>query len=176
MSVSKRINTGNYNITTFKYDGNPSGNINVETHTLYLNGNLVVTGTSTNVQAFDTTNQIFHINANLFAPSTPLPGYSGFENRRGTEANVGLYWDEDGSNAGEWIANNSLGNLGPLLTSYNVKVEKGNTNPTGSATYVVMTANSEGTGGTGIFVNAGVRSAEVVAVPAARKFAIIFGG
>ena len=176
MSVSKRINTGNYNITTFKYDGNPLGNINVETHTLYLDGNLVVTGTSTNVQGFDTTNQIFHINANLFAPATPLPGYSGFESLRGTGANVGLYWDEDGTNSGQWIANNSVGNLGPILTSYNVKIEKGNTNPTGSGTYVVMTANTQGVGGTGLYVNAGVQSSEMVSVPASRKFAIIFGG
>jgi len=175
MSVSKRINTGNYNITTFKYDGNPSGNINVETHTLYLDGNLVVTGTSTNVQGFDTTNQIFHINANLFAPSTPLPGYSGFENRRGTEANVGLYWDEDGSNAGEWIANNGS-NTGAILTSYNIKVDKGNTNPTGSATFVAISGNTSGVGGSGLFVNAGIATSEIVSVPAARKFAIIFGG
>lgn len=175
MSVGKRISTGNYDISTSKYSGNPGGNITMETHTLYIDGNVVITGTSTNVQAFDTTNQIFHINANLFAPSSPLPGYSGFENRRGIQANVGLYWDEDGSNAGEWIANNSVGNIGPILTTYNLKVEKGNTNPTGSATYVVITGNDAGVGGTGLFVNAGASSTEVVSVQTARKFAIIFG-
>lgn len=174
MSVTKRISTGNYNITTSKYQENPLGNITMETHTLFIDGNVVVTGTSTNVQAFDTTNQIFHINANLFAPSSPRTGLSGFENRRGTAANVGIYWDEDGSFAGNWIVN-TASSTGYLLTSYNTLIEKTTSDPQNIANYVVISANTEGAGGSGLYVNAGTTSSELVTLQNARKFAIIFG-
>ena len=175
MGVSKRISTGNYDITTFPNNGNPYGNVSITTNTVVITGNLRVIGTTTNVQAYDTTLSIFHLNSNLTIANTPAPGYSGLENNRGNQANVGLYWDEDGANAGEWIANNGS-NTGALLTSYNMKIDKGNVNPTGSATFVAITGNEAGVGGSGLFVNAGVETSEIVAVPAARKFAIIFGG
>jgi hypothetical protein len=65
MGASKRINTGNYSITTFPNDGNPLGNVDITTNTLMVYGNLRVTGTTTNVQAYDTTLSIFRLNANL---------------------------------------------------------------------------------------------------------------
>jgi hypothetical protein len=177
MSVSKRINTGDYVVTTNPTTGNPDGDVFFYTNTFNIFGNLSVTGTNLAVDAVDTVNQIFHVNADLFAPDPPASGYSGLENRRGTDANVGIYWDEDGSNAGEWIANNSVGNLGPILTSYNVKIEKAaNTNPTASASFIVMTGAEPDAGGTGLYVNAGVSSSEIVSIPGARRLAIIFGG
>ena len=175
MSATKRINTGNYTIDTFKYNGNPLGNINVITHTVTIDGNLVVVGNTANVQAFDTINPIFHVNASKTDMEGPTPGYSGLENNRGSAANVGLYWDEDGPNSGEWVANNSIGNLGPILTSYNVKIDKTTSFPVSANNYVVLTGNTEGVGGTGLFVNAGTSSTEVVSIQTARKFAIIFG-
>ena len=70
MSVTKKIkmSPGNptpsdYIIDTSKYDGNPEGNIFVYTHTLRIDGNLEVVGNTANIQAFDTTKQIFQINA-----------------------------------------------------------------------------------------------------------------
>ena len=175
MGVSKRISTGDYEITTFPNTINPYGNVAITTNTVVITGNLKVIGTTTNVQAYDTTLSIFHLNSNLTIANTPAPGYSGIENNRGNQANVGLYWDEDGSNAGEWIANNGT-DLGPILTSYNVKLDKSTDNPISVNDYVVISGNVPDVGGTGIFVNAGVESSEIVAVPAARKFAIIFGG
>lgn len=175
MGVTKRINTGNYVIDTFKNDGNPSGNVEIYTHTVNIDGNLIVSGTTAYIQAFDTINPIIHVNANLTPADSPVTGLSGIQDNRGSENPAGLYFDEDGSNAGEWIANNGA-NVGVLLTSYNVKVDKGNANPTGSATYVVVSADEAGVGASGLFVNAGATSSELVSIPGARRLAIIFGG
>jgi hypothetical protein len=174
MSVSKKINTGNYTIDTNKYGTNPLGNISVITHTVTINGNLVVVGTTAEVQAFDTINPILRVNADLEPSDPPSTGYSGLENVRGSQANVGLYWDEDGSNAGEWVANNGS-NLGPILTSYNMKLDKTTDNPLAVGDYIVVSANTADVGGTGLFVNTGAASTELVSVQTARKFAIIFG-
>jgi hypothetical protein len=175
MSVTKRINTGDYTIDTFKNDGNPDGNVNVLTHTLKIFGNLVVTGNTANVQAFDTTKQIFQINADLTNVDAPRSGISGFENNRGTDSNVGLYWYESGTYAGEWVANNSVGNIGPVLTSFNVKIDQTTNQPTGEAGYVVLTGNTAGAGGSGLFVNAGSTSDPLVTTNKIRKYGIIFG-
>jgi hypothetical protein len=175
MSASKRINTGNYTITTFPNDGNPSGNVDITTNTLMVYGNLRVTGTTTNVQAYDTTLSIFRLNANLTVANSPAPGFSGIENKRGSQPSVGLYWAEDGIFQGQWIANNSVGNAGPILTSYNVKVNQTTNNPIGNVGYTVVSGNTAGTGGSGLFVNAGTSSAELVTTLGAKKYAIIFG-
>ena len=175
MSVTKRINTGDYTIDTFKFDGNPDGNVNVITNTFKVFGNLVVTGNTANVQAFDTTTQIFRINADLTGVDAPRTGINGFENNRGSDSNVGLYWYETGTYSGEWVANNSLGNIGPILTSYNVKIDQTTSNPTGDAGYTVVTGNVAGAGGSGLYVNAGSTSDELVTTAKIRKYGIIFG-
>ena len=72
------------------------------------------------------------------------------------------------------MANNGA-NIGPLLTSYNVKLDKSTDNPISVNDYIVITGNVPDVGGTGIFVNAGATSTELVSVQTARKFAIIFG-
>lgn len=174
MSATKRINTGNYNIDTFKYYGNPDGNVVVTTNTLYVDGNLVVVGNTANVQAYNTTLPIFHLN---YAQTSPVSGYSGLENVRGggSYANVGLYWDEDGPYAGQWVANNAVGDIGPVLTSYNTKVKNTTSYPTGVSGFVVITGNTAGNGGTGLYVNAGTVSSELVSTLTAKKYGIIFG-
>lgn len=145
----------------------------MNTNTLFVTGNLVVVGTSTNVQAFDTTLSIFHIN---YGASSPHAGLSGLENvRGGPYANVGIYWDEDGTYAGQWIANNALGNIGPVLTSFNTKIEKTTASPIGQTGYVVVTGNTAASGGSGLFVNAGTSSNELVTTASAKKYGIIFG-
>lgn len=175
MSVTKRINTGDYTIDTFKFDGNPEGNVNVITHTLRIDGNLVVVGNTANVQAFDTTKQIFQINADLTSGDSPRGDINGFENNRGSQSNVGLYWYEGGAYAGQWVANNSLGNIGPILTSFNVKVDQTTDQPVGEAGYVVITGNVPAAGGSGLFVNTGAVTDELVTTATIRKFGIIFG-
>ena len=175
MSVTKRINTGDYTIDTFKNDGNPNGNVYVLTHTLKVFGNLEVVGNTANVQAFDTTKQIFQINADLTSGDSPRGDINGFENNRGSGSNVGLYWYECGAYSGQWVANNSIGNIGPILTSYNVKVDQTTDQPVGEAGYVVVTGNVPGAGGSGLYVNAGSASSELVTTTKIRKFGIIFG-
>ena len=175
MSVTKRINTGDYTIDTFKNDGNPDGNVYVLTHTLKVFGNLEVTGNTANVQAFDTTKQIFQINADLTPVDAPRGVVNGFENNRGTDANVGLYWWESGTYGGQWVANNSIGNVGPILTSYNVKIDQTTSQPIGAAGYTVVSGNVAGAGGSGLYVNAGSTSDELVTTAKIRKFGIIFG-
>lgn len=174
MSAAKRINTGDYIIDTFKYSGNPDGNVVMTTNTLYVDGNLVVVGNTANVQAYNTTLPIFHLN---YAQTSPVSGYSGIENVRGggSYANVGIYWDENGSFAGQWVANNSVGDLGPVLTSYNTVITKTTSEPVGQAGFVVITGNTAEGGGTGLFVNAGTTSAELVSTLTAKKYGIIFG-
>lgn len=174
MGASKRINTGNYAITTFPNDGNPSGNVEMYTNTLLVYGNLTVTGTTTNVQAYDTTLSIFHLNSGILPYDPPAPGFSGIENNRGFSPATGLYWDEDGTYQGQWIANNGA-NIGPILTSYNVKVDKTTSNPTGDANAIVIAGNVASTGQTGLFVNTGASSDELVSTLSAKKYAIIFG-
>ena len=174
MAATKRINTGVYTITTFKTDGNPLGIVAINTHTLYVDGNLVVTGIYSNVQAFDTINPILTLNANLTTAESPRAGLSGIKDNRGNQANVGLYWDEDGDYAGQWIANNGV-TQGPILTSYNTKIEKLSDQPTGETGYVVITASNVGVGGSGVFVNAGVQSSELTTNISVRKYGIIFG-
>jgi hypothetical protein len=170
MSATKRINTGDYQIDTFKYNGNPAGNVVMTTNTLYVNGNLVVVGNTANVQAYNTTLPIFYIN---YGRTSPAAGYSGLENTRGIGyANVGLFWDETTS---QWVANNSVGELGPILTSYNTKVKKTTDAPIGENDYVVITGATAAGGGTGLFVNAGTTSSELVSTRTAKKYGIIFG-
>lgn len=175
MSVTKRINTGDYTIDTFKNDGNPLGNVEILTHTVRIEGNLVVLGTTANIQEFDTTKQIFQINADLTSIDSPREVVNGFENNRGSESNVGLYWYESGTYSGQWVANNALGDIGPILTSYNVKIDQTTNQPVGESGYVVITGESPGTGGSGLFVNAGSTSDELVTVSKIRKYGIIFG-
>lgn len=174
MAATKRINTGNYTITTFKNDGNPLGNVAINTNTLFVDGNLVVTGIYSNVQAFDTINPILTLNANLTTSQSPRAGLSGIKDNRGNQANVGLYWDEDGTYAGQWIANNGI-TQGPILTSYNTKIQKLSDQPAGQTGYVVITASNVGVGGSGVFVNAGARSSELTTNVSVRKYGIIFG-
>jgi hypothetical protein len=175
MSVTKRINTGDYTIDTFKYDGNPDGNVTILTHTVTIDGNLVIIGNTANIQAFDTTKQIFQINADLTTGESPREIVNGFENNRGSESNVGLYWHESGTYSGQWVANNAVGNVGPILTSYNVKIDQTTDQPIGESGYVVITGNTPGAGGSGLFVNAGSNSDELVTTTKIRKYGIIFG-
>ena len=176
MSATKRISTGDYYIDTFKYRGNPTGNVQVITGNLVVDGNLVVLGNTANTQLFNTSGNIFHINYNNTGPGL---GINGFENYRGGAANVsvGLYYKEGTGTAydDQWTANNVAGNVGYLLTSYLVKIDKSTTNPIGQTNYVVVTGEDAGSGGSGLYTNAGSTSGELTTTVGVRRYAIIFG-
>lgn len=89
MSVTKRISSGNYNLTT-----STSSNVVVTTGTFQIFGNLYVQGNSTvvNVANISTADPTLTLNSNV---STPFAGNSGLEVYRGpTNYTPALYWNE----------------------------------------------------------------------------------
>lgn len=176
MSATKRVNTGDYYIDTFKFNGNPTGNVDITTNTVVIHGNLVVEGVTANVQLFDSSGNVFHIN---YSNTLPGQGVNGFENYRGggVYPSVGLYYTE-GTGSGydsEWTANNEAGDSGFLLTSYLVKVDKSTADPVGETNFVVVTGNNAGSGGSGLYANAGNTAGELTTTVGVRRYAIIFG-
>lgn len=88
MSVTKRISTGNYNLTT------PAGNVVVTTDTMHIYGNLYVQGNTTvvNVANISTADPTITLNSNI---SVPFEGNSGLEIYRGPSNYIpALYWNE----------------------------------------------------------------------------------
>jgi hypothetical protein len=89
MSVTKKISTGNYNLST-----STDSNVVVTTGTMLIYGNLYVQGSSTtvNVANISTSDPTIRLNSNV---STPFLGNSGIEVYRGTNNYVpALYWNE----------------------------------------------------------------------------------
>lgn len=93
MSVTKRIGTGDYNLTTVA----SGANIIVTTDTLKIYGNLYVQGNSSvvNVANISTADPTITLNANV---TTPFVGNSGLEIYRGPANYIpGLLWNESQS-------------------------------------------------------------------------------
>ena len=93
MSVTKRI-SGDYNIVN-KANGLTTGNVTITTDTLFVNGNMLVGGTSTTVEKTDSyiTDNIITLNKGETGAGVTLI-YSGIEVDRGLSANVALRWNE----------------------------------------------------------------------------------
>lgn len=90
MSVTKRISTGDYNLTTAA----ASANVVVTTDTFKINGNLFVQGSSSiiNVANVSTADPTITLDSNV---TTPFLGNSGIEVNRGTGfSKPALYWNE----------------------------------------------------------------------------------
>jgi hypothetical protein len=91
MSVTKRI-YGDYNIST---ELDPTANITLSTHTVYIKGNLFVGGNATSVSKTD-----IEISDNIIVLNKGEPGSgvtlgaAGIEIDRGLLANVSLRWNE----------------------------------------------------------------------------------
>lgn len=91
MSVTKRI-YGDYNIST---ELNPTANITLSTHTVFIKGNLLVGGNATSVTKTDieiSDNKIV-LNKGEIGAGVTL-GEAGIEVDRGSLANVSLRWNE----------------------------------------------------------------------------------
>lgn len=89
MSVTKRIATGNYSITTAL-----TSNVVMTTDTFVLYGNLYVQGNTSvvNVANVSTADHTITLNSNV---STPFLGNSGLEVYRGASNYIpGLFWNE----------------------------------------------------------------------------------
>lgn len=91
MSVTKRI-FGDYTINTKL---NPTANITLSTHTVYINGNMFVGGTSTTVNKteLEISDNLIRLNKGEVGSGVTL-GEAGIEVDRGLLANVALRWNE----------------------------------------------------------------------------------
>lgn len=191
MSVTKRI-SGDYNIIN-RATGLPAlSNVTVSTHTLYVDGNLVVGGTANVITRTD-----LNITDNTITLNTGESGagvtliYSGIEIDRGTLANVGLRWNEnfdtwqlttDGSTYGNILTTGGGGGSALTAVVDDPSPELGgNLNITGHTLYntssnVALFSSTVSGGGSGIFVNAdGSNDQELVTKSKALAFSIIFG-
>lgn len=93
MSSTKRIN-GAYTITNKDVYG---ANVTVSTHTLFVDGNLLVGGNSTAITKTDTdiTDNTITLNKGETGSGVSL-GYAGIDIDRGIEITVALRWNEAG--------------------------------------------------------------------------------
>jgi hypothetical protein len=90
MSTVKKV-LGDYTIQSVS----PLDNININTNTVTINGNMVVNGVTTTIDSQNTTvyDNIITLNGNVGPGTTPTLN-AGLEVNRGIEANVQLRWDE----------------------------------------------------------------------------------
>lgn len=164
MSVTKRV-SGDYNIIT-KADGLTTGNVTVTTDTFFVNGNMLVGGTSTSITRTDSaiTDNMIVLNKGETGSGVSL-FYSGIEIDRGTQPNVQLRYNET---IGKWEISNDGTIYGTITTSAtgaalsNVYADSAptisaNLNLFGhkiydSTTSVQINAGSAHEGGTGIYV------------------------
>jgi len=120
MSVTKRIATGNYNITTAL-----TSNVVMTTDTFVLYGNLYVQGNTSvvNVANISTADPTITLNSNV---STPFLGNSGIEVYRGpTDYTTAIYWNETVKN---WQLATNIANVS---TYSNISTESTGTGSVG---------------------------------------------
>jgi hypothetical protein len=91
MATTKRV-SGDYNISSVDAS---TDNVVITTHTVTVNGNLTVTGTTTSVETTNTEIADAIITLNKGEPGAGVTGtYSGFEVDRGSSADVSIRWNE----------------------------------------------------------------------------------
>jgi hypothetical protein len=174
MSVTKRISTGDYNLTTAA----AAANVVVTTDTFKIFGNLFVQGNSSiiNVANISTADPTITLNSNV---TSPFQGNSGIQVNRGSGyAEPALYWNETvlawqtvtniadigtyiniGSGAGTGsVGTGVAGHLPFYATSTDTVVDAGNNLTWNGANLLTITGNVQTTG---------LRFANTAGVPAA---------
>lgn len=165
MATVKRI-FGDYSITN-KLVAN--ANVTISTHTVIIDGNLVINGNSTAVNKINLSvaNNYIVLNSVETGPGITL-GTAGIIVDRGTKPNVGIRYNES---VHSWQATNdgTIWNYIVLAANPGIALTKvqedpnpklgGNLNITGSTIYntlanVTFYAKTPSAGGTGIFVDA----------------------
>lgn len=111
MSVTKRI-YGDYNLST---QLDPTANVTIATHTVYIQGNLLVGGNSTAVSKTDmeVTDNVITLNKGETGSGVTL-GQAGIEIDRGGLSNVRLRWNETFDT---WQITSDGSTYGNILTS-----------------------------------------------------------
>jgi len=91
MATTKRV-SGDYNISSVD---SSTDNVVITTHTVTVNGNLTVTGTTTSVETTNTEIADAVITLNKGEPGSGVTGtYSGIEVDRGSANDVAIRWNE----------------------------------------------------------------------------------
>lgn len=122
MSVTKRIGTGDYNLTT---NVAAKSNVIVTTDTFKIIGNLYVQGNSSvvNVANISTADPTITLNANV---TSPFAGNSGIEVNRGTGyATPALYWNET---VGAWQITTNIASPGAYANISTIGASAGSVN------------------------------------------------
>jgi len=89
MATTKRV-SGDYNISSVD---SSTDNVVITTHTVTVNGNLTVTGTTTSVETTNTEIADAVITLNKGEPGSGVTGtYSGIEVDRGSANDVAIRW------------------------------------------------------------------------------------
>jgi hypothetical protein len=91
MATVKKV-LGDYTIQSID-----QGNVNINTNTVTINGNMVVNGVTTTIESTNTTvyDNIVTLNGNLGPTAQPLQRPSGFEVNRGALPSAQFLWSED---------------------------------------------------------------------------------
>lgn len=183
MSTTKRI-SGNYTIQSL----NPADQVAINTSQLTINGNLVVLGTTSQIESTNT--NIWDNIVVLNAGTTGTPTLNaGLLVDRGTSANVSIQWTES---VQKWQITNDGTNFANITTGVpgiaNVYADSSPTlsanlylnghtiysNP--SAGNVQLSLNTASSGGSGVYVtNTLTTNAELVTKAKAVAYSIVFG-
>ena len=107
---------GDFHIT----GANPSGNVVVNSHSLIVNGNLVVLGTSSNVSTTNTqiSDNIITLNDGESGAGVSLQR-AGIDVNRGTLTTASIYWNEAPDDGGDprWEITDNNGNFNAVATT-----------------------------------------------------------
>ena len=187
-------------MATVKY---VSGSYTINSQLVTINGNLVVTGNSTSINTTDTSiwDNIITLNGNLASNVAPTLN-AAIEVNRGSSANVALRWNESVdawqiTNDGATYSNiaTSTGSGGMTISANldmngytiytttranvtidtNLAIKSTSVSPPGVTGYNVLSSQTVGGGGSGLYFNNNVVSGELASKSAAVKYSIIFG-
>jgi hypothetical protein len=186
MSTYKRI-SGDYTIMSV----NPEDKINIDTSTVVINGNLVVTGNSQSIVSTDTaiTDHTITLNSGVTTPNPSGANIIVARSLSGASPNVFISWNET-VKAWQYYNGTTLSNIASASSLGIASVSAdanpalgGNLNLSGhkiwdsadNANVQVSFANV-GTGGTGVYVNnTSYANVEVISKTRSVAYSILFG-
>jgi hypothetical protein len=172
MATFKRI-SGDYTIQSI----GASDNVNVNTNTLVVNGNLLVTGNTTSINTTNTTiwDNIITLNANVSSSTAPTLN-AGIEVNRGSSANVALRWNETLKNWQTTVDGSAYGNIITTATGLTANLNLNGFRVYDTATSVQIYAGTPSAGGSGTYItNGNYTNQELVTKQRSIAYSIIFG-
>jgi hypothetical protein len=122
MSQTVKKILGEYSVQTTAADGTTTaGNISLTTLNVNINGNLIVTGTTTSINTENSviTDRIITLNQGEVGAGVSGDGYSGIEVDRGSLADAVLRWNESTDQweiTSDGITYNAIATFGSVLT------------------------------------------------------------